>query len=81
MRLTIRLDDEVYAAAKRAASARGISLGQAVNELARDGLRHPSEATEFTQKTYSMGMKVDCTNIGEVLDILDAAAERPAAAG
>ena len=39
--------------------------------LARAGLKQPPKRDEFVQVTYPMGMKVDCTKIGEVLDMLD----------
>ncbi|MCP1388553.1 hypothetical protein M5J20_10245 [Corynebacterium sp. TA-R-1] len=71
MRLTIRVDGEVYAAAKEEAAARGVSIGQAINEFARVGLKHTPAVEPFVQKTYPMGMKLDCTNIAEVLDLLD----------
>lgn len=71
MRLTVRFDDEVYAAARKLAAERDISVGTAINDLARAGLKQPPKHEEFVQITYPMGMKVDCTNIGEVLDLLD----------
>ena len=39
MRTTLELDDQVLAAARALARARGTSLGEAVSELARRGLR------------------------------------------
>ena len=39
MRTTINLPDDVYLAARSVAQAKGISLGEAVAELARGGLR------------------------------------------
>ena len=41
MRTTINLPDDVYAAARSVATLRGVSLGEAVAELAREGLRRP----------------------------------------
>ncbi|HOF64955.1 MAG TPA: hypothetical protein PLL54_11665 [Dermatophilaceae bacterium] len=38
MRTTLELDDQVLAAARALARARGTSLGEAVSELARRGL-------------------------------------------
>lgn len=38
MRTTLDLDDRVLAAARSRARARGISIGQAVSELALDGI-------------------------------------------
>ena len=42
MRLSIRLDDDVYAVALALARSEHISLGKAINELARRGLNRPA---------------------------------------
>ncbi len=39
MRTTVNLPDDVYQAARALAALRGISLGEALGELARRGLR------------------------------------------
>ena len=41
MRTTVNLPDDVYRAAKSLADAEGTSLGEALAELARRGLRPP----------------------------------------
>lgn len=41
MRTTVDIDDTVLAAARSLARARGVSLGQALSELARRGLSGP----------------------------------------
>ena len=41
MRTTLDLDDTVLAAARSLARAKGVSIGAAVSELARRGLRGP----------------------------------------
>ncbi len=41
MRTTVDIDDTVLAAARSLARARGVSLGQALSELARRGLSCP----------------------------------------
>ena len=71
MRLTIRLDDDVYMAAKITAAQQNSSIGHVINELARDGLKVVPDQEPFRQKTFNMGMKVDCTNVSEVLGLLD----------
>ncbi len=43
MRTTVNLPDEVYEAARSLATLRGISLGEALGELVRRGLRLPAE--------------------------------------
>ena len=42
MRTTINLPDDVYLAARSVAQVKGISLGDAIAELARGGLRPPT---------------------------------------
>ena len=42
MRTTVNLPDDVYRAAKSLADAEGTSLGEALAELARRGLRPPA---------------------------------------
>lgn len=42
MRTTINIPDDVYEVASSIANARGISLGEALAELVRQGLRPPT---------------------------------------
>jgi hypothetical protein len=39
MRTTVAIDDDIFAAAKELANTRGMSLGAALSDLARRGLR------------------------------------------
>ncbi len=71
MRTTVRLDSEVAAAAERLRRERHIGLGEAVNELARAGLAREQKAIRFRQRTASVGLKVDVTDIGDTLELLD----------
>ncbi|GAB3080442.1 hypothetical protein [Corynebacterium aquatimens] len=71
MRLTVRLDPEIYVAAKELAAEEKISTGEAVNEIARRGLAARPVRKKFTMPTKKVGMKIDCTNVVEVLDYLD----------
>lgn len=71
MRTTVRLDPEVAAAAERLRRERHIGLGEAVNELARAGLTRREGVTPFRQRTASLGLTVDVTNIAEALELLD----------
>ncbi len=72
MRTTVRLDPDVAAAAEQLRRERRIGLGEAVNELARAGLeRGPLAAKPFRQRTASVGLKVDVTNVAEALELLD----------
>jgi len=72
MRTTVRLDLEVAAAAERLRQERHIGLGEAVNELARAGLARGGETTvRFRQRTASVGLKIDVTDIADTLELLD----------
>ena len=71
MRTTIRLDPEVAAAAEKLRRERRIGLGEAVNELARAGLSRAQKASGFRQRTASVGLRIDVTNIADTLDLLD----------
>lgn len=68
----MRLDPEVAAAAERLRQERHIGLGEAVNELARAGLTRGQQTTRFRQRTASVGLKLDVTNIADALEQLDA---------
>lgn len=68
----MRLDPEVAAAAERLRQERHIGLGEAVNELAREGLARGREASaRFQQRTASVGLRLDVTNVAEALELLD----------
>ncbi len=71
MRTTVRLDPEVAAAAERLRRERHIGLGEAVNELARAGLARDQKPARFQQRTASVGLKVDVTDIADTLELLD----------
>lgn len=71
MRTTVRLDPEVAAAAERLRQERHIGLGEAVNELARAGLAREQKGTRFRQRTASVGLRIDATDIADALELLD----------
>jgi hypothetical protein len=71
MRTTVNLDDDVAAAAEQLAHEKHIGLGAAVNDLARAGLLAKPQRKPFIQRTHDLGLKIDVTNIGEVLELLD----------
>ncbi|MGH3303605.1 MAG: hypothetical protein ACRDOK_18385 [Streptosporangiaceae bacterium] len=73
MRTTIRLDDDVAAAAERLSREEHIGLGEAVNKLARAGLRPRSRRRSFRQRTADLGLQVDVSNVAEALEQLDGA--------
>lgn len=71
MRTTVRLDPEVAAAAERVRRERGVGLGEAVNELARAGIARKPKAARFRQRTASVGLRMDVTDIADTLELLD----------
>jgi hypothetical protein len=73
MRTTVNLDPDVAAAAERLRAERNIGLSEAVNELARAGLRAKPEIRPFRQRTRTLGLRVDVSNVAEALDLLDSA--------
>lgn len=46
-------------------------MSEAVNRLVRDGLARPVETPAYVHESFDMGMKIDVTNVGEVLGMLD----------
>ena len=50
-----------------------MGLSEALNALARRGMVQAtsSEIAEYKHRTAPIGFKVDVTNIGDVLDLLD----------
>lgn len=71
MRTTVTLADDVAAAVQGLRREEGIGMSEAVNRLVRDGLARPVEVPSYMHESFDMGMKIDVTNIGEVLGILD----------
>jgi hypothetical protein len=72
VRTTIRLDDDVAAAAQRLSREQHIGLGEAVNRLARAGLQTGrSKRRSFRQRTADLGLQVDVSNVAEALELLD----------
>lgn len=72
MRTTVRLDPEVQAAAEQLRRARHIGLGEAVNELAKAGIDRTARRKPFKQQTSPVGLRIDVSNVAEVLEHLDA---------
>ena len=71
MRTTLNIDNDVAAEAERLRRAEGIGLSEAINRLARAGMVQRKDRTRFVNQSAPIGLKVDVSNIGEVLDLLD----------
>ncbi len=72
MRTTVTLADDVAAELQRLRRERSIGVSEALNDLVRAGMaRKKKPRKKFVQRTYPLGMKIDVTNIGEVLELLE----------
>lgn len=76
MRTTVRLDPDVLAGVERLRRERGVGLSEAVNELARAGMRPQAKRTRFRQRTADLRLRIDVSNVAEALDSLDGPASR-----
>ncbi len=70
VRTTVDLDEDVRVAVERLRAERGLGLSEAVNALVRAGLR-PAARKRYVHKGVKLGLKIDVSNVGEVLDLLD----------
>lgn len=72
MRTTVNVDDDVAAEIARLRREEGLGLSEALNLLARRGLTVGRTSTpRFRQQSVDLGARVDVTNVGDVLDLLD----------
>ena len=76
MRTTVNLDDDVAVAIDRLRREQGVGVSEAVNRLARAGLRQKPERARFRQRSARIGLKVDVTNVAEALEVLDGPSAR-----
>jgi len=61
----------VASAAEQLRRERHIGLGEAVNELARAGMRARPRSKTFHQRTKAIGLRADVSNVAEALEFLD----------
>jgi len=71
MRTTVTLDSDVAVAVEKVRQNEGIGMSEAVNRLIRVGLSRPAKRNIYQHRSADIGFKVDVTNIGEVVDLLD----------
>ena len=71
MRTTVSLDPDVEAEVERLRRREGIGVSEAVNRLARQGLARPTRVGGYQHHAADLGIRIDVTNIGDVLDLLD----------
>ena len=72
MRTTVVIDSDVAGEIERL-RREGMGLSEALNFLARRGMAQgiSSPPEKYQHRTVPIGLKVDVTNVAEVLDLLD----------
>ncbi len=76
MRTTVVFDEDVAAAVERLRREKGLGLSDAVNELVRVGMRVKPPRRAFRQRTSSLGLRIDVSNVAEALETLEGPARR-----
>lgn len=76
MRTTITIADDVAAELDRLRRVEGLGPSEALNLLARRGMAVKVARSPYVHRSSDLGLKVDVSNIGEVLDLLDEPAAR-----
>ncbi len=71
MRTTITFDDDTAALVDQQRRIEGIGVSEAVNQLIRRGAAGPTARSPYVHRSAAIGLKVDVTDIGAVLDLLD----------
>ena len=71
MRTTVTLDDDVAAAVRQLREDRHIGVSEAINELARAGLRRRQKRQVFRQDSTDLGLRIDVSNVAEALEFLE----------
>lgn len=71
MRTTFTLEPDVAAEVERLRRSDGLGISEAVNRLIRQGMAAPVRRNDYVHKSADVGVKIDVSNIGDVLDTLD----------
>ncbi|MBP6995499.1 MAG: CopG family transcriptional regulator [Phycicoccus sp.] len=72
MRTTITVADDVAAELERLRRVDGLGPSEALNLLARRGMAtRPVAAEPYVHHSADLGLRIDVTDIGSVLDLLD----------
>ena len=72
MRTTVVIDSDVAGEIERL-RREGLGVSEALNLLARRGMANEatSKTVKYQHRTSKVGLKVDVTNVADVLDLLD----------
>lgn len=76
MRTTVQFDDDVAAALDELRRDRAIGLSQAVNDLVRRGLSARAPRRPIVQRSRSLGLRIDVSNVAEALEQLEGSSFR-----
>jgi len=71
MRTTVEFDADTGKAVEQLRHDRGFGVSQAVNELIRRGLVPSREARPFRQRSRSLSLKIDVSNVADALEDLE----------
>jgi hypothetical protein len=71
MRTTVTLAADVAAEVERLRREQDLGVSEALNQLIRRGMAAKPERKPYVPLAYPIGVKIDVSNIGEVLDLLD----------
>lgn len=71
VRTTFTMSDDVAAEVERLRREQGIGVSEALNRLVRAGLRAERTTEPFRQRTAPLGLRIDVSNVGEALALLD----------
>ena len=72
MRTTITIADDVFAEMELLRERQGLGPSDALNLLARRGMaRRDAARADYVHRSADVGIRVDVTDIGAVLDLLD----------
>ena len=76
MRTTVKLDSDIEMAVEQLRAESGLGLSEAINELARRGLATRRKRRTFKQRTSSLGVAIDVSNVAEALELLEGSSHR-----
>lgn len=71
MRTTIDLAADVLAAVEALQREKDLGRSEAVNELVRAGMTAPVATPPFVQRTSALGLRLDVSNVGDALEVLE----------
>jgi len=71
MRTTVEFDDDTFRAIEQMRRDKGIGVSEAVNDLIRLALLPRPQGKPFRQRTRSLGIRIDVSNVAAALEDLE----------